>query len=166
MLTDFLHSMKLVTQPFPISDPADADQTILRALHILQSRLKSRDVFPTSDAVNNYLRLQAHGLPHEVFAVMYMDAQNRLIHYERLFRGTLTCTSVYPREVVKQALTMNAASVILHHNHPGGVCLPSASDVALTHRLQAALALIDVPVLDHVITTDDGAFSMAQRGLL
>jgi DNA repair protein RadC len=142
------------------------EEVILRALRILGARLKQRDVFSKFDAVKNYLRLQAQGLKHEVFAVMYLDAHNRLLEYERLFRGTLAHTAVYPREVVKQALTMNAASVVLHHNHPGGVCRPSPSDEILTRSLKAALALIDVSVLDHVITSDEDALSMAERGLL
>jgi DNA repair protein RadC len=123
-------------------------------------------VFASPDAVKDWLRLQAQGLTHEIFAVMYLDAQNRLIGYERLFRGTLTQTSIYPREVVKQALARTAASVILHHNHPSGVCEPSRSDEALTQTLKAALALVDVQVLDHVITSDDGVLSMAERGLV
>lgn len=142
------------------------EQLILDAIKVLRGRFKQRDVFASPDAVKDYLRLQAQGLNHEVFCVMYLDAQNRFIEYERLFRGTLTQTSVYPREVVRQALAMNAASVILHHNHPSGVCQPSRSDEALTQTLKAALALIDVRVLDHVITSDDGALSMAERGLL
>ena len=144
----------------------DDDEVIVRAVGILRGRFKERDVFVKPDAVKDYLRLQAQGLTHEVFAVMYLDAQNRLIEYEPMFRGTLTQTSVYPREVVRQALTMNAASVILHHNHPSGMCQPSRSDEALTQSLKAALALIDVRVLDHVITSDEGALSMAERGLL
>ena len=144
----------------------DEDQAIMRALRILRGRFKERDVFASPDAVKDYLRLQAQGLTHEVFAVMYLDSQNRLIEYDRMFRGTLTQTSVYPREVVKLALDKNAASVILHHNHPSGVCQPSRADEALTQSLKAALALVDVRILDHIITSDDGALSMAERGLL
>jgi len=144
----------------------DDDEVIVCAVGILRARFKERDVFAKPDAVKDYLRLQAQGLTHEVFAVMYLDAQNRLIEYERMFRGTLTQTSVYPKEVVKQALAMNAASVVLHHNHPSGMCQPSRSDEALTQTLKAALALVDIRVLDHVITSDDGALSMAEGGLL
>ena len=132
----------------------------------MRARFKERDVFCSPDAVKDYLRLQARGLTHEVFSVMYLDAQNRLVNYEAMFRGTLTQTSVYPREVVKQALTENAASVILHHNHPSGTCEPSRSDEALTQTLKSALALVDIRVLDHVITSDGGALSMAERGLV
>jgi DNA repair protein RadC len=144
----------------------DDDGVIVRAVGILRARFQERDVFARPDAVKDYLRLQAQGLTHEVFAVMYLDAHNRLIEYERMFRGTLTQTSVYPREVVKQALEKNAATVILHHNHPSGMCQPSRSDEALTQTLKAALALVDIRVLDHVITSDEGALSMAEGGLL
>lgn len=142
------------------------EQIILEALRILGRRFQQRDVFASPDAVKDYLRLQGQGLTHEVFAVMFLDSQNRLLVYERLFRGTLTQTSVYPREIVKQALAVNAASVILHHNHPSGTCQPSRADEALTHTIKAALALVDVRVLDHVITSDAGALSLAERGLL
>lgn len=142
------------------------DRTILRAISILRSRFKARDVFSSPDAVKDFLRLQGQGLDHEVFAVMFLDAQNRLIAYQRMFRGTLTQTSVYPREIIKEALNLAAASVILHHNHPSGHVLPSRSDEVLTHTVKAALALVDVRVLDHVITSDEGALSMAEKGLL
>ncbi|NPC58474.1 RadC family protein [Caenimonas soli] len=144
----------------------DEDQAIMRAILILRGRFKERDVFSRPDAVKDFLRLHAQGLTHEVFAVIYLDSQNRLIEYERVFRGTLTQTSVYPREIVKLALVKNAASVVLRHNHPSGMCLPSRADEALTQSLKAALALVDVRVLDHVITSDDGALSMAEKGLL
>lgn len=147
--------------------PGEGDDTvILRALRILQGRFKQRDVFASPDAVKDYLRLQAQGLAYEIFAVMFLDSQNRLIAYERLFRGTLTQTSVYPREVVKQALALNAAAVILHHNHPSGVCEPSRSDEVLTQTLKSSLALVDVRILDHIITSDHGALSMAEKGLI
>jgi DNA repair protein RadC len=142
------------------------EKTILLALRILRSRFQERDVFTNPDAVKDYLRLESQGLPHEVFAVMYLDAHNRLLAYARIFRGTLTQTSVYPREIVKEAIAANAASVILHHNHPSGVCEPSRADEALTQALKAALSLVDIKVLDHIITSDEGALSMAEKGLL
>ena len=155
------------TNSVPRAKKASADErVILRAINVLRARLQERDAFSTPDAVKDFLRLQAQGLGHEVFSVMYLDAQNRLLHYEQLFRGTLTQTSVYPREVVKQALAWNAAALVLHHNHPSGVCEPSRADEALTQTLKAALALVDVLVLDHVVTSDQGALSMAERGLL
>lgn len=152
--------------PTHAAAPAEEDEVIVRALRILRARFRAHDVFATPDAVKDYLRLRAQGLPHEVFAVMYLDAQNRFIGYEPMFRGTLTQTSVYPREVVKSALSFNAAAVILHHNHPSGVCEPSIADEMLTKTLKTALALVDVRVMDHVVTSDYGALSMAERGLL
>jgi DNA repair protein RadC len=103
----------------------DEEQVILSALRIPRSRFRERDVFASPDAVKDFLRMQAQGLTHEVFGVMYLDAQSRLIEDEPLFRGTLTQTSVFPREVVKHAVARNAATVILHHNHPSGSCQPS-----------------------------------------
>jgi DNA repair protein RadC len=142
------------------------DGAILRAIRILRDRFKAQNVFATPDAVKDYLRLQAQGLEHEVFAVLFLDAHNRMLTYEPMFRGTTTQTSVYPREIVKQAVTLNAVAVVLHHNHPSGVCTPSCSDEALTQTIKAALALVDVRVLDPFITSDEGALSMAERGLL
>jgi DNA repair protein RadC len=139
---------------------------ILGAIRILSARFKRRDVFQSPDAVKDFLRLQAQGLAHEVFGVLFLDAQNRMLAYEQLFRGTLTQTAVYPREIVKQALAVNAASVVLHHNHPSGVCEPSRTDEALTQTVKAAMALVDVRVLDHVISSDYGALSMAEIGLI
>lgn len=141
------------------------DETIVRAISVLRSRFRDRDVFASPDAVKDFLRLQAQGLDHAVFAVMYLDAHNRLIDYERIFRGTLTQTSVYPREIVKGALACGAAAVVLHHNHPSGIVTPSRSDEALTRTLKGALALVDVLVVDHIISSDAGVLSMAEAGL-
>lgn len=132
----------------------------------LAEQLKAREVFSSPDAVKHYLQLQLSRRPHEVFAVLFLDAQNRLIAMEELFRGTLTQTSVYPREVVVKALQHEAAAVVLAHNHPSGTVQPSRADEALTQTLRAALALVDVRVLDHVIVAPGDALSMAERGLL
>jgi DNA repair protein RadC len=136
------------------------------ARRALAEQLKQREVFGSPDAVKNYLQLHLARKPHEVFAALFLDAQNRLIAMEELFRGTLTQTSVYPREVVVKALHHHAASVVLAHNHPSGTVQPSRADEALTQALKAALALVDVRVLDHVIVTQGESLSMAQRGLL
>ena len=133
----------------------------------LSEGLKERNAFSTPGAVRDYLRLNLAGLPHEVFYALWLDAQNRLIVGEELFRGSLTQTSVYPREVVKRALWHNAAAVVLAHNHPSGVAEPSSADEHLTRELRQALALVDVRVLDHFIVA--GAkqpLSFAERGLL
>ncbi len=117
-------------------------------------------------SVRDHLRLIFAGQEHESFVVLFLDAQNRLIVSEELFRGTLTQTSVYPREIVKEALRKNAASVIFSHNHPSGVAEPSRADELLTNSLKQALALVDVKVLDHFIVAGAAILSFAERGLL
>ncbi|MEO7392701.1 MAG: DNA repair protein RadC, partial [Ramlibacter sp.] len=136
------------------------------ARRALGQQLKEREVFSSPGAVKQYLQLHLAAKTHEVFAVLFLDAQNRLITMEELFRGTLTQTSVYPREVVVRALQRAAASVVLAHNHPSGTVQPSRADEALTQTLKAALALVDVRVLDHVIVAQGDALSMAEKGLL
>jgi DNA repair protein RadC len=129
--------------------------------------MKARDLLASPGAARDWLKLKLGGLDHEVFGALWLDAQNRLIGWDELFRGTLTQTSVYPREVVKQALTRNAAAVILAHNHPSGLTEPSAADEALTHSLKEALGLVDVRVLDHFIVAGRATpLSFAERGLL
>ena len=136
------------------------------ARRALAQQLQDKPLFETPQAVRDYLQLQLGSRPHEIFAVLFLDSQHRLIALEELFRGTLTQTSVYPREVVQRALAHNAASVVLAHNHPSGAAQPSRADEALTQTLKAALALIDVRVLDHFIVTSTQAVSMAELGLL
>jgi len=132
----------------------------------LREDIARRDALASPGAVRDYLRLKLRDLPHEVFMGVYLDAQNRVIGDEELFRGTLTQTSVYPREVVKRALAHNAASVILAHNHPSGVAEPSHADEMLTRALREALALVDVKVLDHFVVAGNAATSFAERGLI
>jgi DNA repair protein RadC len=136
------------------------------ARRALRERLDRGCALSSPHAVRDYLRLTLNDRPHEVFAAVFLDAQNRVLGVEELFRGTLTQTSVYPREVVKRALAHNAASVILAHNHPSGVAEPSRSDEALTAALRQALALVDVRVLDHFVIGGGAAMSFAERGLL
>jgi DNA repair protein RadC len=116
--------------------------------------------------VRDYLRTKLGALEHEVFVGFLLDSQNRLIEYAELFRGTLAQTSVYPREVVKIALTRNAAAMIFAHNHPSGVAEPSRADELLTQTLKQALSLVEVRVLDHFIVAGDSIVSFAERGLL
>lgn len=137
-----------------------------QALALLACEMRQTDVLAAPDDVKDYLRLKLASKPHEVFAVMFLDAQNRVIEFEEMFRGTLTQTSVYPREVVKASLTHNAASVVLAHNHPSGSPTPSRADEMLTQTLKSALALVDVRVLDHLIVTTSEVLSMAERGLM
>lgn len=132
----------------------------------MNAQLRETPVFTAPQVVKEYLQLQLGALPHEVFWVLFLDAQHRLIAAEELFRGTLTQTSVYPREVVKQALAHNAAAVILAHNHPSGVLEPSRADELLTQTLKSSLALVDVRVLDHLVVGRASAVSFAERGLL
>jgi DNA repair protein RadC len=136
------------------------------ARRALSAQLKQQTLFDSPEAVRDYLQLQLGSRPYEIFAVLFLDSQHRLIVLEELFRGTLTQTSVYPREVVVRALALNAASVVLAHNHPSGTAEPSRADEALTQTLKAALGLVDVRVLDHFVVTSTEAVSMAQRGLL
>lgn len=150
--------------------PAKAAQlsaTLELARRALAEEMKGRDLLSSPNAARDWLKLKLGGLAHEVFGALWLDAQNRLIGWDELFRGTLTQTSVYPREVVKQALTRNAAAVILAHNHPSGLAEPSAADEALTRNLREALGLVDVRVLDHFIVAGRAApLSFAERGLL
>ena len=136
------------------------------ARRTMAQRLKDRELFESPEAVKHFVQLHLAAKPHEVFAALFLDAQLRLIALEELFRGTLTQTSVYPREVVMRALHHHAAAVILAHNHPSGCVEPSRADEALTHTLRSALALVDVRVLDHVIVAPGQALSMAARGLM
>jgi DNA repair protein RadC len=131
-----------------------------------KEELKSGATLTSPGAVRDYLRLAIGSRPHEVFVCIWLDAQHRVIRFEEPFRGTLTQTSVYPREVVKAALACNAAAVIFAHNHPSGVAQPSQADELLTRNLREALALVEVKVLDHFIIAGNQAVSFAERGLL
>lgn len=133
----------------------------------LAEQMQSRELLSTPAVVREFLRLRLAGLAHEVFVVLLLDAQNRLIDAVEMFRGTLTQTSVYPREIVKLALARNAAGVVFAHNHPSGVAEPSRADECLTQTLKQALALVDVRVLDHFIVAGlEPPLSFAERGLL
>ncbi|SDK83384.1 DNA replication and repair protein RadC [Methylophilus rhizosphaerae] len=132
----------------------------------LGETLRLEDNFNSPAQVKAYLKLQLSHLPKEVFGIMFLDAQNRLIAYEKLFEGSLMQTSVYPREVVKRALALNAAAVILSHNHPGGAVAPSRADEQLTQTLKESLNLVDVKVLDHIIVAGQDTFSFSEQGLI
>ncbi|MGQ9658647.1 MAG: RadC family protein [Thermochromatium sp.] len=132
----------------------------------LLTRLSDQDVLTSPEATRDYLKLRLYGLPHEIFACLFLDNRHRVIVYEELFRGTIDGASVHPREVVRRVIETNAAAVIFAHNHPSGVAEPSQADLRLTQRLKEALALIDVRVLDHIIVGDGDGTSFAERGLL
>jgi len=136
------------------------------AKRCLRDKLQSGGALTSPGAVRDYLRLTISAREHEVFVCLWLDAQHRVIACEELFRGTLTQTSVYPREIVKAGLKANAAAVIFAHNHPSGVAQPSQADELLTRNLKEALALVEVKVLDHFIVAGSQALSFAERGLL
>lgn len=143
------------------------DALIANALRVLEQRARYGDTVMSSPSdVKNYLRLRLGGLEHEVFGALFLDAKNAVIEFEEMFRGTLTQTSVYAREVVKRALQQNAAAVIFAHNHPSGSSEPSRADELLTQTLKSALALIDVRVLDHIVVGARETTSFSERGLL
>ncbi|MDQ2925487.1 MAG: DNA repair protein RadC [Acidobacteriota bacterium] len=143
------------------------DRAIRRALRVLELRLRARGpLLGSPTEVRDYLRLRVAPLEHEVFVVLFLDSQHHLIACDELFRGTLAQTSVYPREVVKAALRHNAAAVVLAHNHPSGVAEPSRADELLTQALKAALALVDVRTLDHLVVGAQATVSFAERGLI
>jgi DNA repair protein RadC len=128
--------------------------------------MQAAPVFDSPARVKDYLALQLGGHQHEVFAVLFLDSQHRLLRLDEMFHGTLAQTSVYPREVVRRALAHNAGAVVLAHNHPSGLAEPSRADEFLTQTLKSALQLVDVRVLDHVVVGRGQVVSMAERGLL
>jgi DNA repair protein RadC len=146
--------------------PAQAREVLQAAVDVLAEQVRGTDVMDAPRVVRDFLSIRLGGLPHEVFAVMHLDSQNRLIEYTEMFRGTVNQTSVYPREVVKDALAHNSAALILVHNHPSGDATPSRADEALTLRLKDALSLVDVRVLDHLIVAGPTIRSFAEMGLL
>lgn len=146
--------------------PASVDQILEAARQAIEQKMQRGAEFTSPVLVKEYLRTKLAGFEHEVFAVLFLDTRHRLIEYAEMFRGTIDSASVYPREVVKEALRLNAAAVIVSHNHPSGNPEPSGADRALTQQLKQALTLVDVRMLDHVIVAGAAATSFAERGLL
>lgn len=147
--------------------PYNAQDVISQAIKLIDSQLKwPGRMLGSPHLVRQFLRLTLSNLDHECFYVLFLDVQNRLIASEEMFRGTLTQTSVYPREVVKAALQHNAASVMLAHNHPSGVTDPGQADLLLTRTLVQALALVEIRVLDHFIVAGNQMYSFAEHGQL
>ena len=136
------------------------------ARRAMQERLAQRRAFESPQAVVQFLQMHLAHNQHEVFAIMFLDAQHRLLHFQEMFQGTLSQATVYPREVVKRALEVGAAAVVLAHNHPSGSVEPSRADERLTLSLQSALQLVDVRVLDHIIVAPGQSCSLAERGVL
>ena len=135
-------------------------------LRDLREQMHRGPVMTSPQILRDWLRLYCAGLEHEVFLVLYLDANHRLIEPQELFRGTLTQTSVYPRELVKGALARNAAALAVAHNHPSGQAEPSRADEFLTQTLKSTLSLVDVRIIDHFVVAGDQLLSFAERGLL
>lgn len=151
---------------FPPASQSD-DWIIRQAIALLEHRVfKAGQLLDQPQAVKDYLRLKLVAEPNEVFAIVFMNSQHRVLAYEPMFKGTLDSTAVYPRVVVQRALELNAGAVILSHQHPSGCTEPSRADRVLTDRLKAALALVDVRVLDHIIVGQGTPYSFAESGLL
>lgn len=152
------------------SEPGSAAEKLIAAREIIKrwlaEELRAGAALTSPGTVRDYLKLILRDLPHECFICLWMDAQHRVIETQEAFRGSLTATAVYPREIVKAALAANAAAVIFAHNHPSGAAQPSQADELLTRNLREALSLIEVKVLDHFIVAGSQAVSFAERGLL
>ena len=146
--------------------PANAEEVLQAARRMLAAQMRGCEALTSPQVVRDFLRVKLGALEHEVFAVIHLDAQNRVIDYVEMFRGTVSQTSVYPREVVKEALARNSAALLLVHNHPSGAAEPSRADEMLTLTLKSALALVDVRVLDHLIVAGGAILSFSERGLL
>lgn len=168
-LTRLFNAMQAEFTAFPGMGPAKYAQlqaVLEMARRALGEDMKQGDALNSPRAVRDYLRLRLGGRDHEIFMVVFLDAQNRVLVAEELFHGTLTQTSVYPRQIVIHALRHKAAGVILAHNHPSGVAEPSQADRWLTDQLKTALGLIDVKVIDHFIVAGSEGFSFCERGWL
>ncbi|MFZ3203919.1 MAG: DNA repair protein RadC [Pseudomonas sp.] len=146
--------------------PATADQILAAARKVIDLKAQRGAAFTSPELVKEYLIAKLAGFEHEVFAALFLDTKHHLIQYVEMFRGTIDSASVYPREVVKEALRLNAAAVIFSHNHPSGQPEPSQADKILTQRLKEALALVEVRSLDHIIVAGQRTVSFAERGLL
>jgi DNA repair protein RadC len=158
---------ELIAQPgIGPAKAATLNASVALAERYLACAVVREEVFTASVDVRRYLRHRLGSRPREVFGALFLDAQHRLIAFREIFLGTLDCATVHPREVLRETLALNAAAVILVHNHPSGVAEPSVSDIKITERLRQVLQLIDVRVLDHVVVTTSDAISMAERGLL
>ncbi|WP_413525169.1 RadC family protein [Photobacterium phosphoreum] len=150
---------------YVVHTPMTADQVLEKAAEIVANRYLRGDVFTNPQATKDFLQYKMAGYEREVFAVLLLDNQHRLIEYKELFFGTIDAASVYPREVVKVAFNCNAAAVIFAHNHPSGIAEPSNADKQITQKLKDALALIDIRVLDHFVVGET-CISFAEQGYL
>lgn len=151
---------------YRVSDPVTEDQVIRLANDILKSRLLTTDVLSSPVLTRQFLQTKLAPYNREVFAVLFLTAQHQVIKYEEMFQGTLDGAAVYPREIVKRALEVNAAAIILSHQHPSGKSDPSAADRRITERIVSAMSLVDIRVLDHIIVGCTDTYSFAENGVL
>lgn len=151
---------------YALQRPASSEEIVDMAIKLMDKRFRRCAPLASPDMTRQYLKLQLATLEYEVFCVLFLDNRHRVISFEQLFRGTIDGASVYPREVVKLALALNAAACILVHNHPSGIAEPSPADRAITQRVREALGLVDVRVLDHFVIGGSEFVSFAERGLL
>lgn len=161
-----LNSSLLVRDVDGHYSPATVDQILEAARYAIDKKMTRGTAFTSPCLVKEFLIAKLAGCEQEVFAVLFLDSQHRLIQYSEMFYGTIDGAAVYPREVVKAAMSYNAAAIIMSHNHPSGTPDPSTADKKITQRLKSALELVDVRVLDHVIVGGDDTFSFAEYGLL
>jgi len=165
-VTSFAESILLVRDDAGRYVPASPEQILDAARRAIGVKMKRGAAFTSPETVKTFLQTKLAGFEHEMFAALFLDNRHRLIEYVELFRGTIDSASVYPREVVKEALRLNAAAVIFSHNHPSGHPEPSDADKVLTKRLKQALELVDVRTLDHVIVAGHASTSLAECGLV
>jgi len=142
-----------------------SEKDILRmANHLTRQGLKKGAELTSPDKTYSFLQHKLQNLEHEVFGIIFLNQQHQILKYEEMFRGTINCSSVYPREIAKQALSFNAAAVILVHNHPSGCLTPSQSDITLTKQIESSLDLLEIRTLDHLIVSTDGYVSLKEKG--
>lgn len=151
---------------YVLAEPVTAEEILTMANKLARSKLSKGKALTSPSLTYSCLQTLLQEYEHEVFGILFLDSQHRVIKFEELFRGTLDGASVYPREVVKAALACNAAAVILVHNHPSGLPEPSRADRSLTERLQVALGTVEIRLLDHLVIGTEGRVSMAERGWL
>ena len=161
---------KLIAGEIPgtylVTELINEEDLLTIANQIARQKLAKGEAITDKHLAQQALQTLLQSREHEVFAMLFLDNQHRILAYEELFRGTLSSASVYPREVVKRALALNAAALMLVHNHPSGYPEPSRADIEITHRLQTALELVDIRLLDHLVVATEGIVSLAERGYL
>jgi len=149
---------------YQVEGTVSADEIVTMAKRLLNKRFAKGRAMTEPKSSKDYLTLKLSHLEHEVFSILFLSNNHKIIAYEELFRGTIDAASVYPREVVKRALQLNAAALILAHNHPSGESSPSQGDIQITHKLQKALKMVDIRILDHIIIGSEEPVSLAELG--